>query len=245
MEEIVNNLAGLGEEKNRKLDEFARMIEEENKIHNLTRIVGLEVMRVRHFEDSLVILPELEKLAGGKPLRLIDIGSGAGLPGLAIAIARPEWSVTSVDSTGKKIRFQQKVITELGLANARAVQGRAEEMGREAMWRETFDAVTARAVGELAILAELALPLARVGGRIFAWKGPGAEAEMAAGRSTVKKLGGGEVMELPYKLVVEGQEVSYRIIAAEKVRACPKAYPRLFKEMKLIAAGRKARSSAS
>jgi 16S rRNA (guanine527-N7)-methyltransferase len=232
MQEAANILAGLGEEKNRKLDEFARLIEEENKVHNLTRIVGLEQIRVRHFEDSLAVMGELEKLADGKALKLIDIGSGAGLPGLAISIARPDWSITSVDATGKKVRFQEKVIAELGLSNATVVQGRAEEMGREPAWREKFDAVTARAVGELALLAELAMPLAKVSGCIFAWKGPSAQAELAAGQAMVKKLGGGELVETPYRLVVDGQEVSYRIISAEKVRSCPKGYPRLFKDIK-------------
>lgn len=224
-------MAGLGAEKNKQLDEFARMIEEENKIHNLTRIVGLEAIRVRHFEDSLAVLGELEKLACGKSLSIMDIGSGAGLPGLAIAIARPDWKVVSVDATGKKVRFQQKAVNELGLMNVEVLQGRAEDLGRVARYREKFDAVTARAVGELALLAELAMPLVRVGGKMFAWKGPAATGEIENAKSIIEKMGGGKIEEMPYRLVVEGQEMNYRIVAVEKVKATPKGYPREFKEI--------------
>jgi 16S rRNA (guanine527-N7)-methyltransferase len=241
MAEAGDILAGLGQEKNRQFDEFARLIEEENKIHNLTRIVGPEQIRLRHFEDSLAVLDELQKLAAGKGLRLVDIGSGAGLPGLAIAIARPDWNVTSVDATGKKVRFQERVIAELGLANARAIQGRAEELGRDPGFREKFDAATARAVGDLAILAELTLPLVKVGGRILAWKGPGVEGELAAGSKVAAALGGGDIAELPYQLTVEGQPVSYRILSIEKSRPCPSRYPRLYKDIRKDTVSRRAR----
>jgi 16S rRNA (guanine527-N7)-methyltransferase len=216
MTEIGHILVSLGQEKNGKFDEFARMIEEENKIHNLTRIVGLEQMRVRHFEDSLAVLGELEKLSGGRGLRIIDIGSGAGLPGLAIAIAKPEWRVVSVDGTGKKIRFQEKVIRELGLKNAEAMQGRAEEMGRDKRYRGKFDAATARAVGILAKVAEFGLPLVRGGGKVFAWKGPGAAAEIEGGKSTIAMFGGGEITEVPYRLVMGSEEFDYRLVILEK-----------------------------
>ena len=178
MEEAASILAGLGPEENRKFDDFARMLEEANRIHNLTRITGLEQIRIRHFADSLAALPELERLAEGKGLRILDIGSGAGLPGLAIAIARPQWKVTSLDGTGKKVRFQQEVIRKLGLRNAEAIQGRAEELARDDGWREKFDAALARALGDLAKVAGLALPLVRPGGEVLAWKGPAAEQEI-------------------------------------------------------------------
>ncbi len=205
----------LDEGKRRQFNEFARMMEEANRIHNLTRITGLEQIRVRHFEDSLAALGELEKLADGKGLRIIDIGSGAGLPGLAIAIARPQWKVTSVDGTGKKVRFQQEVIRKLGLKNAEAIQGRAEELGRDEKWRGRFDAASARALGELVKVAGLGLPLVRAGGEVLAWKGPAAEKEIENGKSEIEKMGG-QLSEMKYRLEVEGEKFNYRIIIIRK-----------------------------
>ncbi|HSV27684.1 MAG TPA: 16S rRNA (guanine(527)-N(7))-methyltransferase RsmG [Sedimentisphaerales bacterium] len=215
MKETASILAGLGPEKNSQFEDFARMIEEGNKIHNLTRVTGLEQIRIRHFEDSLAALPELERLAEGKGLRIIDVGSGAGLPGLAIAIARPQWRVTSLDGTGKKVRFQQDVIRQLGLKNAEAIHGRAEELARDGGWRGKFDAALARALGDLAKVAKLALPLVRAGGEALAWKGPAAENEIENARETIGRMAG-EIDRLPYRLEIDGQQRQYTIVVIRR-----------------------------
>ena len=216
MPEIGHILATLGPRTREAFDAFARLLEEENKLYNLTRITGLENIRTRHFEDSLAALGELDALAAAKPIRLIDIGSGAGLPALAIAIARPDWHVTSLDATAKKVRFQQKVIDNLALKNAEAVHGRAEDLARDPKRRGTFDAALARALGDLTKVTRLAMPLLRPGGLVVAWKGPRADKEIAEGRAAIAKLGAADIRQLPYELQTPAETLTHQLIIITK-----------------------------
>ncbi len=186
---------GLGDAQCRAFETFAAMLITEGRRFNLTTILEPEAIYVRHFADSLQALALLDEQqrpppgTSGRP-SLADIGSGAGLPGLALAIARPDWSVVCIEATGKKIAFQQGVIERLGLSNAQAVHGRAEELGRAPAFRETFDIVTARAVAPLNVLVELALPRLVVGGLFVAYKGADCDDEMDRARSALGQLGG-------------------------------------------------------
>lgn len=143
---------------------------------------------------------------GGGTLSLIDVGSGAGFPGLALAIALPWCRVTSLEATGKKVRFQERVARELGLDNVTVVQGRAEDLAHDPSLREIYDAATTRALGTLSVVAELTLPFVRCGGVAIAWKGPGADAEIAVAATALEELGGGRVREIPYTLPAPAED---------------------------------------
>ncbi len=196
---------GLSDAQCRAFETFAAMLATEGQRFNLTTILAPEAIYVRHFADSLQALALLDEQqrpppgTSGRP-SLADIGSGAGLPGLALAIARPDWSVVSIEATGKKVAFQQRLIERLGLSNAQAVHGRAEVLGRAPAFRETFDIVTARALAPLNVLVELALPLLVVGGRLVAYKGADCEDEMSRAKAALEQLGGRINRVLDYTL---------------------------------------------
>ena len=215
--------------------QFETLIEiliEQNETTNLTRIVNPDEIRVKHFEDSLIVLDMLTDFQQAKnldSLKLIDIGSGAGFPGLAIAIARPGWQITSVDSTGKKVDFQNCAAKELKLENFTAIKGRAEDLGQDWDYREDFNVVTARALGHLKLISELAIPLISVGGLFLAWKGPKVETEIPQATTIISRLGGGKIEQIPYCLA-DNQD--FRIVKIQKEVSTPSKYPRHFKDIK-------------
>ena len=134
----------LGQGPNEQLRRFAALLQSENKKHNLTRIAETSQIYLRHFADSLQLAGLLDDIAARgdssvSRLQLIDMGSGAGLPGLALAMARPAWDVLSVEAIGKKVRFQQQVKESTGLTNARTIQARAEDLAHESAYQEQFD----------------------------------------------------------------------------------------------------------
>lgn len=207
--------------------EFARMLIAQNRVLNLTAVDSPDAVRIRHFEDSLAALPVLQRLATSPTPRLIDIGSGGGLPGLALAIALPDWSIVSVEATGKKTRFQDSVVQALGLTNVTIIQDRAETLGHDPAHRELYDFATARALASLAELAELALPFVRVGGSLVAWKGPRAEEEIAEAAAALEKLGGGFAEQVEYDLPLESDEARrFRLVILEKQSPCSERFPR-------------------
>lgn len=214
---------GLNPEQLGQFTQFAQLLQEANQQINLTRITRTWEIYQRHFCDSLTLLAYLDGMSGGR--FLADVGSGPGFPGLALAIARPDWQVDSVEATGKKVRFQQSVIDALALTQVRAVQGRAEELGREDAWRGRYAVVTARAVARLAVLAELCLPLVRVEGLFLAMKGPDVQEELDHARSALAILGGQLEKVVPYDL--EGEQ-RFHLVVVRKVQQTPEAYPRLY-----------------
>jgi 16S rRNA (guanine527-N7)-methyltransferase len=171
------------------IERFARyrdLLLSANVQFNLTRVTDPAEVETRLFADSLALLPLLPEGA----TRLLDIGSGGGVPGLALAIARPHLGVDLLDATGKKARFLAETAHDLGLAHVRAIQGRAEELARDPAHREAYDVVTARAVARLVTLAELALPFVRRGGVALLPKGSAATEELAEARYAIGMLGG-------------------------------------------------------
>lgn len=210
-----------------QVERFARFRElllDWNTRVNLTAITDpAEVARL-HFLDALTCLLALPESARYRPLRLLDVGSGAGLPGLALAVACPAWQVTSLEATGKKVRFQEAVIAALGLENARAVAGRAEEVARKPEWRGRFDVVTARALAALPTLLEYCCPFAKVGGTIIAPKKGELTEELAAGTRAAPLLGAQLLAPIPVTLpALSDQRV---LLVARQQHACPPQYPR-------------------
>jgi 16S rRNA (guanine527-N7)-methyltransferase len=204
-----------------QFDTYARLLAEWNQRINLTAIIDPEGIQVRHFLDSLSICRVLPMLPG---LRLIDVGTGAGFPGLPLKIAYPDIEVTLLEATGKKVHFLDQVIAALGLRGVDTLKARAEEAGQMPNRRETYDAALARSVARLPVLLEYLLPLVRVGGRCIAMKGETAAAEMADSKRALAILGGRvlniETVQLP------GVADLHYLVVIEKIAPTPPLYPR-------------------
>ena len=199
------------------LDRYAALLVDYNQKVNLTAITTPEGIEDRHFVDSLLFAAQPE-VAG----RLVDVGTGAGFPGIVAKIYKPDLCVTLMEPTGKRVEFLKYACAELGLTGVSFAKERAEEAARK-QWREQFDLVAARAVAALPVLAEYCLPLVRVGGRFIALKGPDADAECAAAASALKKLGGAWRETRPFTLPDSSER---RLVVCEKISQTPTAYPR-------------------
>lgn len=188
---------------------------------NLTALRGERDIILKHFVDSLSCLRSGE-FEG--PQKVIDLGTGAGFPGLPLAIVKPQLDVHLLDATRRKIDFVAGVARELKLANAHPQVGRAEVLGRVEGEREAYDRVVTRAVSSLAVLAELSLPLLRVGGLLIAQKGQGVEAELSAGEAAAREVGG-EIAEVSrFDLPISGEPRA--LVLIRKTRPTPEKYPR-------------------
>jgi 16S rRNA (guanine527-N7)-methyltransferase len=210
-----------------QLDRFARyrtLLLDWNARVNLTAITDPQEVVTRHFLDSLTCLAALPASAREGGSALLDVGSGAGFPGLALAIACPHWHVTLLEATGKKVRFLEAVIAALGLLNTRALAGRAEELARQPGQRGVYDIVTARAVAALPTLLEYGCPFARPGGRLVLPKKGDLAAELATG-ARVAKLLGARLLD-PVPVTVPPLADGRVLVLARQERPCPPRYPR-------------------
>lgn len=226
-----NIFDSLSKEQKDKFDAFAKLLKEENAKYNLTGIDELDQIRTRHFCDSLAAVAVIEKLfANSSDLSLIDIGTGAGFPALPLAIAMGNLDVTSIEATGKKVAFQQQIINKIAIDNAKAFQGRAEEMAHDTNYREKFNLATARAVAPLSILTELILPFVKPQGYLLAWKGAKSAEEIENAKKAIEILGGEFIEQLPYKIGTDPSNLS--IICIKKINPTPKEYPRKYSTIK-------------
>jgi 16S rRNA (guanine527-N7)-methyltransferase len=197
-----------------------------NRVTNLTAIDEPTQVYIRHFIDSVSLL----SLYDFKNKSMIDIGSGAGFPGLALKIAEPSLKITLLDSNGRKVEFLREVCGLLGLADVTCVQARAEELAREPGFREGYDIAAARAVAELSALCELALPFVSPGGVFFAMKAFDSLDEINRAQNAIEKLGGRLLGKKDYTLFATDRQNSAVII--EKATATPGIYPRKFAKIK-------------
>lgn len=200
-------------------DKHAALLDEWNQQLNLTR-VPREEMADKHFLDSLSVLLVPGVREAGK---VVDIGSGAGFPGIPLKIACPHVEMALVDSLGKRVKFLEAVVDKLGFENAVCLHGRAEELGQGPEHREKYDAALARAVAGLPVLCEYLLPLVRVGGTAAAMKGPGGRGEVEEASKALQTLGG-EVVDIVEITLPSGDQ--RQIIVMEKVSSTPREYPR-------------------
>lgn len=210
---------------------FETLLIEENEKYNLTRITSPQQVRTRHFLDSLAGLEILDALSQklNKPLKILDVGSGAGFPGLVLAIVRPEWSFVSLEATEKKAMFQRKACETLNLKNVQVIHGRAEALAGQANCRETFDVVTARALAKLSILSELTLAFIQKEGLALFWKGSSATEEIANASGAIRQMGCDIEGLAPYTLLVENEPpAEFLLVVCKKTSSTPKAYPRAF-----------------
>ncbi len=205
---------------------YAAELTEWNEKFNLTAIKNPAEVEIKHFADSLSCLLALRQAhpAGDKRQTLIDIGTGAGFPGLPLKIVCPELRLTLVESVGKKAAFLEHVVGKLELKEVRVIKARAEEIGHEPAHREKYDWAVARAVAEMRTLLEYLLPLAKVGGKALAQKGESAPAETQRAEGAAKILGGCLAQLTPVEL--PGIAEPRYLIVFDKVAATPGKYPR-------------------
>ena len=205
------------------LERYAALLEEKNKVMNLTAIRGEEDVARLHFLDCGALLRYIRP--EGK--RLLDVGSGAGFPGLVLKLLAPGTELTMLDSLQKRVAFQEETAAALGLSGTECLCGRAEELTDR---QESFDIVTSRAVARLSILAELCLPLVKVGGVFAAMKGPEPEEEIAEAERGTALLGGGPARIERY--AVPGTDAVHTVVLIEKRRPTPAKYPRRYAQIK-------------
>ena len=200
-----------------QLDRYAEILVDYNQKVNLTAITSPEGIEDRHFADSLLFAAQPE--VQGK---MVDVGTGAGFPGIVAKIYKPDLQLTLMEPTGKRVDFLRYACAELGLTGVEFAKERAEEAARK-IWREQFDIASARAVAALPILCEYCLPLVKVGGVFLAMKGPEADAEAKASGNALKKLGGAYAETRTFTL----PDGSARgLVLCKKISQTPTVYPR-------------------
>ena len=200
-----------------QLDAFAQILVEYNQKVNLTAITDPEGIEDKHFLDSLLFASQPE-VAG----KMVDVGAGAGFPGIVTKIYKPELGLTLMEPTGKRVDFLKYACAELGLTGVEFAKERAEAAARK-IWREQFDVASARAVAALPVLSEYCLPLVKVGGSFIAMKGPEADAEAKAAANALKKLGG-QYEETRQFTLPDGS--ARGLVFCKKISQTPTVYPR-------------------
>jgi 16S rRNA (guanine527-N7)-methyltransferase len=203
------------------LRRYEEMLVAWSAVHNLTAIHEPDDIRIRHFLDSLSCVLALR---GTRPGRLVDVGVGAGFPGLVLKILYPSMPITLVESVSKKMEFCRLVVAELGLEQVTFLTARAEEIGRMPEHRAAYDWAVARAVAVMPVLVEYLLPLARLGGKMLAMKGENAPAETRSAESASHLLGGRLNQLIPVTL--PGVTEQRYLVIFDKCAATPDAYPR-------------------
>jgi 16S rRNA (guanine527-N7)-methyltransferase len=204
---------------------YEQLVEWNGKF-NLTTITGYEEVQIRHFLDSLscLLAEEVRWVLDQGDARVVDVGTGAGFPGIPLKLLYPQVQLTLLEATGKKVTFLQHLVQQLGLRDVTAIHARAEELGRDRGHRERYDLALVRAVAELAVAVEYALPLCRVGGWTVAQKGEAGAAEAQAARPAIALLGGGPDRVVPVDL--PGLRGDRCLVVIQKLRPTPPAYPR-------------------
>lgn len=212
-----------------QFNQYYEMLVETNKVMNLTAITEYDEVLLKHFIDSLAVsvVPEfleLLELSKKQEIRLIDVGTGAGFPGVPLKIAFPSFSVDLLDSLNKRINFLQNVISNLNLDDIDAFHGRAEDQARLVDFRENYDLCVSRAVANLATLSEYCLPFIKKDGLFVALKSGNIDEELEASKKAIHVLGGEVIKVIPYVLPESDIERSFVVI--KKIAVTSKKYPR-------------------
>ena len=232
---------GLSDYQLQQLDFYAQLLVETNKTLNLTRITDPAEIVTQHYLDSLTCLAAYKVKPGA---RVIDIGTGAGFPGIPIEIARPDLDLTLLDSSAKKLKFIEGAAVEILRSGGSpsppsrdldrplqitTLHARAEEAGRDPLHRESYDVAFARALADMKVLAELALPLVKVGGILIAQKSEGAEEEIDAARPLIGQLGG--KIESIKRIPIPSTDITRLLVVISKVKPTPPQFPRPYAKM--------------
>lgn len=214
---------GLRFDKNKYLQfmDYKNLLQEWNKKINLTAIIEDDDIIKKHFIDCIKIF-RVDSLKQAK--KIIDVGTGAGFPGIPIKIMMPQINVTLLDSLNKRLIFINEVINKLELSDINTLHGRAEDYGINIIYREKYDVAVSRAVANLAVLAEFCLPFVKVGGYFVAMKGPGIEEEIVKGKAAISRLGG--KIEHICKVPIEGTDFNHNLVVVRKIKATKGEFPR-------------------
>ena len=209
----------LNEEQLEKFKRYMDLLLEWNEKVNLTAITEEDEVILKHFVDSMTVLKSIEDGAS-----IVDVGTGAGFPGIPVSIAKDDVNVILVDSLNKRINFLQEVISEINLTNIKAIHSRAEDFGQNKEHREKYDISVSRAVANLSVLVEYLLPLVKVGGKCICMKCSEVEEEITNAKFAIKELGG--KIESVDEFCLPGTEIKRNIIVIRKEKETPKKYPR-------------------
>ncbi len=199
---------------------YERLIEK-NKVMNLTAITEYEEVVDKHFVDS-ILLGSVKELSGKK--RVIDVGTGAGFPGIPLKIVYPELEITLLDSLNKRVKFLNEVIEELGLTGIQAVHSRAEDLAQDAAYRQQYDICVSRAVANLATLSEYCIPFVKQGGYFISYKSTQIEEELKQAKKAVQVLGG--TLEQIETVQIPGTTIERQFVMIRKTGTTPKKFPR-------------------
>ncbi|MBD8916058.1 MAG: 16S rRNA (guanine(527)-N(7))-methyltransferase RsmG [Pseudobutyrivibrio sp.] len=211
----------LSEKQMEQFLQYYELLVEKNKVMNLTTITEFDEVVEKHFLDSVSLTQQLDL---HQPLKVLDLGTGAGFPGIPLKIVFPELEITLMDSLNKRVLFLQDVISSLQLENIEAVHGRAEEAARNKKYRESFDLCVSRAVANISTLSEYCLPFVKIGGSFISYKSSTIEDELEDGKKGIAILGG-KVKDV-YKFTLPDSELQRSFVIIEKEKKTPKAYPR-------------------
>lgn len=211
----------LEEKQKQQFDRFYEMLVEWNKVMNLTGITEYEEVNEKHFVDSLSIVKAIDIT---KVNSVIDVGTGAGFPGIPLKIAFPHLNVVLLDSLNKRIKFLDAVIDELGLTDIHTIHGRAEDYAKQQEYRENFDLCVSRAVANLSTLSEYCLPYVKIGGMFIPYKSGEIDEEVNQSKKAVHILGG--KLKDVIKFQLPGTEIGRSFVVIDKVQNTSKKYPR-------------------
>ncbi|MGI6095931.1 MAG: 16S rRNA (guanine(527)-N(7))-methyltransferase RsmG [Lachnospiraceae bacterium] len=213
----------LSEQQKKQFIQYYELLTEWNKVMNLTGITQWEEVQMKHFVDSLSIVKGMDM---SQIHTLVDVGTGAGFPGVPIKIVFPHIRVVLLDSLNKRLKFLQEVIDQLSLKEIETVHGRAEDIAKKPEYRDRFDLSVSRAVSRLCSLSEYCLPFVRQGGYFVSYKGGKAEEEIQESKKAISVLGGKLERVIEFSFEDQTENIERSLVMIKKIKATPKKYPR-------------------